>query len=935
MWCGAKVTSERDLHDFYEKKTHTVNTDIVETSKETNGQIEGRGNEVKNGHEVKPGECLQLRRTDLNFHELTSTPQSSRRRGDLADSSSTTDDSSSLYYYTSSTIEDPFDGTDGAGIKVPQVQTMKTFHPVEYAKINAVRQVISAGELTNLANSTLRDCIKYETDQLAYSLDNVKINNDGVYNSFGNLPLYSKVPYQDSSDTDYGSVTTDSSGPSFDSTLTSDTNQTYHFADTATFTDINISPNPKIAKSDHNNPQKKCVKNTIENSSSISTKNSTLDRTGSRLSRSKKSKDDNCLDPEYTTNCAQAFLNGSLQSPCVKNRHDGSENGDEMKLVVLGGVSVGKTALCQTFVNDQFLDCCLQGVLPTGLYFGGTIRVDGEEENIRIFDHSHTFVRLSSTHHHQHYFRDAIIGADGFVLIYSIVDRKSFDEIRKCIACVNFWRNSKSLPIVLVANKMDVSEDREVTVEEGRQLAFEIGAAFYESSAFLGNYHVTKLFHDLIRQIASVRLRREFEKESAIQSDKLCGAETLLAVNGQAGDQCTPLELPCPTGFECHPDELMCYAEPPPVNGNRPHVWIDCTRDAADCGVFGFEYDVSHPRGSPDDTWCPVTSERHRCVSREALPISPPSPANQLRVMSYNIFEREFAITHDGQRERTCRIPRLFTEQWPYLDVVCFQEGFMGGCWPDHVSLRDLMSQHGWNYNTRTIDDPDETVENGGVYFASRWPIIEEDQHIYTNYSDESVELFVSKGVGYAKVRKSVNGSSRNYNLFCSHLQAGGDFDDIRLGQAGEMRGFADSKGIPQTEPVIYLGDFNTDMYNPFVFDPFIETLGAAMPIIGPDSPLNATIDRMNDIKNISSGGGAPRWRWIDHVVFSNSYLQPVNALQEAHRIFHAPRFPVCWCERCITLEDYMYPDNTECDSTENLGDLSDHHAAIGFLEFP
>lgn len=55
-------------------------------------------------------------------------------------------------------------------------------------------------------------------------------------------------------------------------------------------------------------------------------------------------------------------------------------------------------------------------------------------------------------------------------------------------------------PIVIVGNKRDQVADREVSTDEGRALATQLGCDFYETSARL-NQNVEAAFKSLVRQI--------------------------------------------------------------------------------------------------------------------------------------------------------------------------------------------------------------------------------------------------------------------------------------------------------------------------------------------------------------------------------------------------------------------------------------------------
>lgn len=100
---------------------------------------------------------------------------------------------------------------------------------------------------------------------------------------------------------------------------------------------------------------------------------------------------------------------------------------------------------------------------------------------------------------------------EGFIICYSIVDRHSFQEAseyRKLIARV---RLTEDIPLVLIANKLDLQSQRKVSTEEGKNLASQLGCPFYETSAALRHY-IDDAFYALIREIR----RKEAQRVSFI-----------------------------------------------------------------------------------------------------------------------------------------------------------------------------------------------------------------------------------------------------------------------------------------------------------------------------------------------------------------------------------------------------------------------------------
>ena len=58
-------------------------------------------------------------------------------------------------------------------------------------------------------------------------------------------------------------------------------------------------------------------------------------------------------------------------------------------------------------------------------------------------------------------------GGEGFLLVYSVIDRRSFLEMGRFRDTVNRVRNYDKVPIVLVGNKCDLESRRQVcTVEQ-------------------------------------------------------------------------------------------------------------------------------------------------------------------------------------------------------------------------------------------------------------------------------------------------------------------------------------------------------------------------------------------------------------------------------------------------------------------------------------
>jgi GTPase KRas len=93
---------------------------------------------------------------------------------------------------------------------------------------------------------------------------------------------------------------------------------------------------------------------------------------------------------------------------------------------------------------------------------------------------------------------------EGFVLIYSITSRPSFEQISVFKDQVLRVKDKDRIPMMLVANKCDLEDKREVSTQEGADLARAFGASFKEASAKT-RVNVEEAFYDLVRKIRQHR----------------------------------------------------------------------------------------------------------------------------------------------------------------------------------------------------------------------------------------------------------------------------------------------------------------------------------------------------------------------------------------------------------------------------------------------
>jgi GTPase KRas protein len=89
---------------------------------------------------------------------------------------------------------------------------------------------------------------------------------------------------------------------------------------------------------------------------------------------------------------------------------------------------------------------------------------------------------------------------EGFLLVYSITSRQSFEEITTFQQQILRVKDKDYFPMVVVGNKCDLEGEREVSRQEGEALAKSFGCKFIETSA-KSRINVDKAFFDIVREI--------------------------------------------------------------------------------------------------------------------------------------------------------------------------------------------------------------------------------------------------------------------------------------------------------------------------------------------------------------------------------------------------------------------------------------------------
>ena len=158
------------------------------------------------------------------------------------------------------------------------------------------------------------------------------------------------------------------------------------------------------------------------------------------------------------------------------------------KVLLIGNSDVGKSSLILRYVDQIWNDV-----------FVPTIGVDFKVKSLQI-DNKRVKMQIWDTAG-QERFRNVISsyfkGAHGILLIYDISARDSFKELENWLGEVERNATPQVLKI-LIGNKCDLDEQRQITVDEGEAFAARNGMKFIETSA-KNNTNVNEAFEALAK----------------------------------------------------------------------------------------------------------------------------------------------------------------------------------------------------------------------------------------------------------------------------------------------------------------------------------------------------------------------------------------------------------------------------------------------------
>ncbi|XP_028674003.1 NF-kappa-B inhibitor-interacting Ras-like protein 1 isoform X1 [Erpetoichthys calabaricus] len=147
--------------------------------------------------------------------------------------------------------------------------------------------------------------------------------------------------------------------------------------------------------------------------------------------------------------------------------------GKGWKVVICGLASVGKTAILEQLLYANHQVGSESNETLEDVYLASVETDKGVKEQLRLYDTKGLQDDLELP---KHYFSLA----DGFVLVYSVDSMESFKKVDALKKDIDKFRDKKEVTMIVLGNKSDLQEQRQVDLELAQQWAKEERVKLWE-----------------------------------------------------------------------------------------------------------------------------------------------------------------------------------------------------------------------------------------------------------------------------------------------------------------------------------------------------------------------------------------------------------------------------------------------------------------------
>ena len=189
-----------------------------------------------------------------------------------------------------------------------------------------------------------------------------------------------------------------------------------------------------------------------------------------------------------------------------------------LKLLLLGDSSVGKTSILLKYISNKFDESSISTVGVD--YMDKIIDYNKFKIKLQIWDTSGEEKFRTIT---KNFYRNA----DGLLVVFDLTKKESYDHIKSWINEAK--ENNDKLKTILIGNKLDLKDERMVTIDVAKQFAEKNNLKYIETSAKDGT-NINESFQAIIDLLFDGKSSEEILNEFAKQDSPLCVVDDSMEV---------------------------------------------------------------------------------------------------------------------------------------------------------------------------------------------------------------------------------------------------------------------------------------------------------------------------------------------------------------------------------------------------------------------
>ena len=181
------------------------------------------------------------------------------------------------------------------------------------------------------------------------------------------------------------------------------------------------------------------------------------------------------------------------------------------QILLLGDMAVGKTCLINRYTNGVFKE---EYISTVGFdYYTKQEEINNKTVQVKLWDPAgqERFKTLTPSF---------LRNAEGVIIVFDVTSQDSFDNVKGWINSIKSNLGEKIIPIIIVGNKIDMENMREISKEDGKKIASENDFKYFETSAKTG-IGVDEAIKEIVNQILDIQDKNEDEKVDERPSFKI------------------------------------------------------------------------------------------------------------------------------------------------------------------------------------------------------------------------------------------------------------------------------------------------------------------------------------------------------------------------------------------------------------------------------